>query len=282
MKLRVIIFSVLIMLTFSACSTTGVINLISPSGHYEKISDLPYGDLERQKVDIYIPNPEIRKNILIVFFYGGSWDSGNKDAYKFVASSLTQHGYTVAIPDYRLFPEVIFPEFMQDAAKSVAWLQGNNEQLKNIDQIFLMGHSAGAQIAGLLVSDQSYLQDEGVEVEKLSGCIGLSGPYNFLPLKSNRLKNIFPEAVRDDSQPINFIDGDEVPFLLLHGLTDKTVLPKNSETFAERIRGSNGKVTINLYENVDHVKILKSFVRGFEESVPTIKDMNQFISDIGN
>ena len=113
----------------------------------------------------------------------------------------------------------------------------------------------------------------------MTGSIGIAGPYNFLPLKSDRLKSIFPEEIRDNSQPINFINGDEVPFLLLHGLSDKTVLPKNSKSFAEKIKSVNGDVIVKFYEDVGHVGIIKPFINGFDGSVPTIKDINIFIDD---
>ncbi len=278
MNFRIILFSVFVMFVSTSCSPTAIVNFISPDEHYEKIEDLSYGKLNRHKLDIYVPNTE-QKNILIIFFYGGSWDSGNKEKYKFIASSLTKYGYTVAIPDYRLYPEIMFPLFMEDAAKAVAWLQNDSEHIENIEHVFLMGHSAGAQIANLLVSDEKYLTNENVKVASLTGSIGIAGPYNFLPLKSDRLKSIFPEDIRENSQPINFINGDEVPFLLLHGLSDKTVLPKNSESFAEKIKSVNGEVVVKFYEDVGHIGIIKPFINGFDGSVPTIQDINVFIGD---
>ncbi|MEM7401756.1 MAG: alpha/beta hydrolase [Pseudomonadota bacterium] len=233
--------------------------------------------MNRQKLDIYVPMEGIRNNILIIFFYGGSWDSGNKEKYKFVASSLTEQGYTVAIPDYRIYPEVIFPDFMQDAALSIAWLQKDGKNLQHVEHTFLAGHSAGAQIAGLLATDDQYLENANADIQALDGFIGLAGPYNFLPLSSKRLKEIFPENDRDNSQPINFVDGDEMPFLLLHGLKDKTVLPRNTETIADKINSMRGRVTVKYYSDVGHVEIIKPFVRGFENSVPTIQDINKFI-----
>lgn len=279
MKLKLSILLILTLLIVVSCSTTTLVNLISPSDHFYKISNVSYGSLNRQKLDIYVPTEEIRNNILIIFFYGGSWDSGSKDKYKFIASSLTEQGYTVAIPDYRIYPEVIFPDFMQDAALSIAWLQAENENLQHIEHTFLAGHSAGAQIAGLLATDDQYLESANADLLALDGFIGLAGPYNFLPLSSKRLKEIFPEKNRSNSQPINFVDGNEMPFLLLHGLKDKTVLPKNSKTLAEKIHSVRGKVVAKYYPDVGHVEIIKPFVRGFEKSVPTIQDINEFIQN---
>ncbi len=266
-----------------ACSPLTLVNLTSSTDHFEKITDVAYGDMGRQKLDIYIPkeanNINDASRVLVVYFYGGGWDSGSKNKYKFVASTLTQQGYTVAIPDYRLYPEVVFPSFIEDAALAIAWLQKNHEQyLSHVERIYLMGHSAGAHIASLLTTNEQYLNKADVRTENLAGFIGLAGPYNFLPLKSKKLKKIFPEKIRTSSQPINYIDGHEVPILLLHGKKDTTVLPNNSESFAEKIKSKNGDVTLHLYENTNHTKIIAPFVRRFENSAPTIQDIVNFIN----
>ena len=280
MKIKSSLLLILVLLVLGSCSTITLVNLISPNDHFSKVRNVSYGPLNKHKLDIYIPTEEIRNNILIIFFYGGSWDSGSKEKYKFVASVLTKQGYTVAIPDYRIYPNVTFPGFMQDAALSVAWLQADHENLQYVEHTFLAGHSAGAQIASLLATDDQYLENANADIQALDGCIGLAGPYNFLPLSSKRLKEIFPENIRVNSQPINFVDGDEMPFLLLHGLKDTTVQPRNSRTFAAQINSMSGKVTAKYYPDVGHVEIIKPFVRGFEGSVPTIQDINEFIQNI--
>lgn len=266
-----------------ACSPLTLVNLASSTDHFEKITDVAYGSIDRQKLDIYIPKETNNENnanrVLVVYFYGGAWESGSKNKYKFIAATLTQQGYTVAIPDYRLYPEVVFPSFVEDAALAIAWLQKNHEEyISHVERIYLMGHSAGAHIASLLTTNEQYLNKAEVNTENLAGFIGLAGPYNFLPLKSNKLKKIFPEKIRTSSQPIKYIDGNEMPILLLHGKKDTTVLPKNSESLAEKIKSKNGNVTLRLYENTNHTKIIAPFIRGFEDSAPTVRDIVSFIN----
>ena len=136
-----------------ACSPVTVLNALVPENGYQKLADIAYGDENRQKLDIYLPAHTRSDHPLktVVFFYGGSWDSGSKADYKFVAEALTSAGYIVIIPDYRLYPEVVFPEFVDDAARSMAWVfehirdYGGDKQ-----QVFIAGHSAGAHIAALL------------------------------------------------------------------------------------------------------------------------------------
>ena len=280
MKLIIFLVAIFQMLLLTACSPLALVNLTSASGHYEKHSDLAYGELNRQKLDIYLPSESDahhdENKVLIIFYYGGSWDSGSKDKYKFVASSLTKQGYKVAIPDYRVYPEVKYPSFVEDAALAVAWLQ-ETKIMQGIERVYLMGHSAGAQIAGLLASDEKYLENVGVNSEYLSGFIGIAGPYNFLPLRSNKLKSIFPENIRSSSQPIHYIEGNEVPFLLLHGRDDGIVVPENSISLADKITEVKGDVTLRLYNATGHVKIMKPFISGPNTTTRTVQDIQQFI-----
>ncbi len=60
---------------------------------------------------------------VIVFFYGGAWRGGNKELYRYVAKALARRGYVAVIPDYRIYPEVCYPEFIEDGALAVRWVK---------------------------------------------------------------------------------------------------------------------------------------------------------------
>ena len=88
---------------------------------------------------------------MIVFFYGGSWQTGARSEYGFVAARLARRGFVVAVPDYRLFPEAVFPAFLEDAASAVAWMFRHASEFGgNSAELFLIGHSAGAYNAVML------------------------------------------------------------------------------------------------------------------------------------
>lgn len=89
----------LLSLALTDCSPIQLVNELSPSSHYQLTADLAYGSIERQKLDVYSPGSAPGSSPLIVFFYGGGWQDGNKADYEFVASSLTEAGYVVIIPD---------------------------------------------------------------------------------------------------------------------------------------------------------------------------------------
>ena len=103
------------------CSPMTLLSAVSPSGHYQRIADLAYGGHEYQRLDVYRPKGAEPGAPLVVYFYGGGWRKGSKDEFEFVASSLTRAGLVVVIPDYRRFPEVSFPDFIDDGARATAW-----------------------------------------------------------------------------------------------------------------------------------------------------------------
>jgi len=168
----------------------------------------------------------------------------------------------VIVPDYRKSPAYPFPAFMHDAASAVAWSREHVGQYGGDPaRIFVMGHSAGAQIAALLGTDARYLRMVGMRPRDLAGIIGLAGPYDFLPITDPKIKTVFgPEKDWPLSQPVNFVDGDEPPFLLLHGASDRKVWPMNSEHLAARLLAQREPVSLQLVPGTGHIGLLSGFL----------------------
>lgn len=262
----------------AACSPLGLLNQLSPANHYELTSDLAYGTLDRQALDIYTPRSADGPSPLIVFFYGGGWRDGEKENYAFVASSLTRAGYTVIIPDYRLFPEAVFPMFVDDGARAVAWAMQNARSYgADPNGVFLMGHSAGAHIAALLSMDHRFLAEHGINADYLRGFVGLSGPYDFLPLESGYLLDVFPNDSREASQPVNFVTAQAPPTLLIHGLDDDVVDPANSESLAERLSEKGVDVALKLYEGAGHAIVAAALAPPLDFTGETLEDSRKFL-----
>ena len=217
---------------------------------------------------------------VVVFFYGGSWEDGKRRWYRYVGDALASNGVVTVIPDYRKFPDVRFPAFMHDAAHAVAWARDHAREFGGDPQrLFVMGHSAGGQIAALLAADNRYLDAVGMRPRDLAGMIGLAGAYAFLPFVDNEAKIFGNDASgRYDSQPINFITGDEPPMLLLQGKDDDEVPPHNAEIMAERAQAMDGTAVLKLYPDVGHSSILLSFARGHVSQVPALHDTLEFIA----
>jgi acetyl esterase/lipase len=254
--------SVLIVLTagvLCGCSPLTMLSAVSPSGHYDRIEDLRYGNGERQTVDIYQPRDAVPGAPFVVYFYGGGWNDGSKEEFEFVASSLTRAGLVVAIPDYRLFPHVA-DRFGADPSR-----------------LYLMGHSAGAQIAALIALDQRYLAAAGVPSPQIAGLIGLSGPYDFLPINEGYLLDLFPEETREASQAINFASADAPPTLLIHGGDDDIVEEGNSQRLAARLRSFGVTVSLKRYDGVGHGRVVVALAPPLDFIAATLDDCIAFI-----
>lgn len=212
-------------------------------------------------MDIYRPEGAHGRAPVVVFFYGGSWRTGERSYYRFVGRALARRGILVLIPDYRKAPAHPFPDFMFDAAKATAWARDNAAGLGGDPlRLTLMGHSAGAHIAALLGTDQRYLAREGMKPRDLAGIVGLAGPYDFLPLTEDAVKQALgPASGWAQTQPVNFVDGDEPPFLLFQGDADTRVDPGNAQRLATRLRSHGENVTVRMLPGVGHLGLVNGF-----------------------
>lgn len=213
-------------------------------------------------LDVYRPRPATTGAPVVVFFYGGTWRDGSRSYYRFVGEALSRHGVLVVIPDYRKSPAHIFPTFMEDAAEAAAWARSHAAEFGgDPSRVHLMGHSAGAHMAALLATDARYLKHHGLEPRDFASVIGMSGPYDFLPSTEPLVKKAFGQpADWSLTQPLHFVDGDEPPFLLLHGGSDYRVKPVHSRRLAARLRAAGAPVTMRIIRNTGHVAVVNGFV----------------------
>jgi acetyl esterase/lipase len=142
-----------------------------------------------------------------------------------------------------------------------------------------MGHSAGAHLAALVTLDRRYFVATGQPIPSIAGVIGLSGPYDFLPLLEEDVQDMFgPPNLYPESQPINYVRADAPPMLLLQGLADETVWPKNSRNLASALTALGVPVTLKLYPKLSHsdtVAALTALLRG---RAPTLSDIRAFVA----
>ncbi len=288
-----------IALISSACSPVHVLNSLVPDSGYQLQSNISYGPHERQKLDIYTPKtPSNQPKKIVIFFYGGSWDSGEKADYKFVGEALSSQGFIVVIPNYRVYPDVLFPAFMEDPASVAKWVKTNIQQYQplpnnltastnsstlasrdNVDKVFLTGHSAGAHLAVMLAVNPEYLAQVSLKPTDFSGVVGLAGPYDFLPLRAARLKVIFgAEAERWKSQPISFVDGKNPPMLLAVGRKDSIVAPYNTDHMVKAIKSKNGAVDIAEFAQYGHIDMVAKLARPIRGDGALLKKMVEFLN----
>lgn len=276
MSVRRAVTSLMLCLLLSACSGAALLDSLVPQGGYRVVPDLAYRDGARGRLDLYVPDApaDASPSPVVVFFYGGGWTSGSKADYRFVGEALTARGYTVAIPDYRLYPQVRFPAFLEDAAAAVAWLRRHGPAGDR--PVYLLGHSAGAYIAAMLTLDRQWLAAAGDDVcRAVAATAGLAGPYDFLPLRSASLKAIFGPG--PETQPINRVDGTAPPMLLVTGGDDTTVLPGNSDRLAAHIAAAGGLAERRSYDRIGHIALVASLASPLQGLSPAIDDVDGFL-----
>ncbi len=262
-----------------ACAPLRTFDALMPKDQasVEVARNLPYGAGPRRMLDIYAPKGTApgATTPVIVFLYGGSWANGTREGYGFAGRALAAAGFVVAIPDYRLVPEVHFPGFLQDCAAAVHWTRANIARYGgDPDRIVLVGHSAGAYNAAMLALDPQWL---GADRAAIRGFAGLSGPYDFLPLDGPIPLATFRNWPRlAETQPIHYADASAPPVLLLHGGEDDTVWPKNSIHLEARLKAAGAQAELNIYPELGHVGIVTALARPFRGRAPVLADVAAF------
>lgn len=242
--------------------------------------DIAYGSGARNRLDVYRPHDANGKSPVVVFFYGGNWVSGNRTMYNFVGRALAARGIVTIIPDYRLYPAVSYPSFLDDCAKALAWsMRHAAEYGGNPQRLFVMGHSAGAYNAAMLALDGQYLAREGLSNTAIRGLIGIAGPYEFLPVTNATTRPVFhyPNTPLE-SQPVHHVSKASLPALLMAPANDLLVNPKrNSGGLARTLRAAGVAATDEYFDGVDHTTIVASLGAPLHALAPTLAHVEQFI-----
>ena len=234
---------------------------IANAGVAAPAASVVYDPQHDLSLDLYRPAASADGPVpVVVFFYGGSWRNGERGQYRFVGQRLAESGMLAIVADYRTFPRAVFPGFVEDAAAAVAWARAHAAEYGGDPQrLYVAGHSAGAQIAALVGLDARYLAPHGMKPRDLAGVIGLSGPYDF---EIAGYEDVFgPEAQWPQAQPIRFVDGDEPPFLLVHGTGDMVVEAKDSQELADKLRSVGGRAELLWLPDAGHIAPLAAMYR---------------------
>lgn len=276
------LLAVIAMAVVAGCSPAGLLNATVPDGGARVTRDVAYEEGPSQRgrahtLDIY--QAAKPSGPLVVFLYGGSWRMGDKSMYPFVALPLAARGAVVVVPNYRLYPAVAFPDFLQDNADAVAWALRHAASLgADPRQVFVVGHSAGAYNAAMLALDPTYLARAGVERAMLAGMVGLAGPYDFLPITGPDIIPVFA-PVNDGplSQPVHYVDGRNPPLLLVAGMDDTIVRPQNTVSLAAHVQAAGGPVESKLYPGIGHIGLVTAFAPLLQGRAPVLDDVWTFI-----
>lgn len=250
----------------TACSPVKLLNRLVPADTYQFQGGIAYGTAPRQRLDVYQPLPATQPargaRPLVVFFFGGTWSSGDRASYKFVGEALAARGAVVVVPDYGLSPAFTYPAFVRDSALAVKWALANAAQLgADPRQVYVMGHSSGGYNAAMVALDERWLGEVGASPKQLAGWIGLAGPYDFLPIGDPQAQAAFnwPNTPRD-SQPLAHVTAASPRALLLTAAKDTLVYPdRNTGQMAAALRAAGVPVQVRSFDNLSHVTLIGAF-----------------------
>jgi acetyl esterase/lipase len=206
--------------------------------------------------------------------------TGSKDDFRFVGQALAAQGFVAVIADHRKYPDVVFPVFVEDAARAVRWTHRNIARFGGSpDKLFVMGHSSGAHLAAMLALNGEYLKAVGGSRSWLKGMIGLAGPYDFMPITAPDLRDMFGPPERfPDSQPIFFADGQNPPLLLMHGEDDEDVWVKNTRNLAKAVGEAGGGVETVIYPKLGHRWIIAAISAPLRSRNDVISHIREFVN----
>ena len=267
----------------AACNNLATLNRLNAlmpgdGGVVRRVDGAAYGPDPRQKLDVYAPARAAGRLPVVVFFYGGGWNSGYRGGYAFAARAIAARGFVVVVPDYRLVPAVRFPAFVEDAAAAIRWTVDHvGASGGDPTRIAVAGHSAGAHIALLVTLDRHYLAAAGAP-GAIKAAVGLAGPYDFLPLDAPSAVAAFGQAPdKLATQPIHFARADAPPALLLTGDADDVVRPRNTAALAAALRGVAAPVEVRTYPGVGHIGILLALSKPFRGKADVLEAMTRFL-----
>ena len=278
-RFYVVIIALSLML---GCSSGEVLNTLSNASKHLAYKDVAYGDHPRQTMDIYLPNGNSTKvnyhSCKVVFVHGGSWQSGEKETYGFVGAAFAELGYFVAIPNYRLHPEAIFPDFVSDIVSALS--HASLTKINPDDKIVLVGHSAGALNAAHVSYNKQHLLAAGLNKSAIDLFVSLAGPHDyFLPSDKPAWRAIFGDS--DDQQlqalSVNYVDVESPPTLVLHGESDTVVTPRSALSLADRLKTYNIPHTLKIYDGIGHRRIIGALASPLKSFAPTRQDIKAFL-----
>lgn len=255
-------------------------NLPSCFGNVRQHRDIRYGSGPRHTLDVHAL-PGIKNRPVIIFWYGGGWTSGDKAAYQFVGNALARCGYCAMLPDYRLYPSVIFPGFVEDAAQVVAYAHRHAAQWGgDPSKIIVMGHSAGAHLAALVAFNRFYMHAAGGSTRWIRAFVGLAGPYALLP-NTDLFRAIFHAPARpQDWQPLRHVNARCPPSLLLQGERDTLIDSSQPAQLCDALHRHGVSAEMEVFPSATHSDMVAAFSLIARRRAPTLERCVRFIDRI--
>lgn len=255
------------------------INYLTPKDTFEKEEHLAYGLKARNRLDLYRTKNPKKQKPLIVFVHGGSWQHGNKRDYLFIGETFAREGYDVAVINYHLAPEHIFPAFVDDLAQAIHYLNQNKVKLNiSTDNMILMGHSAGAfNVMSVVYSAQS---QNFKYKDQIKAIVGLAGPYHFDYVGDPLSEHAFDHKISyQQVMPYYFIEPNHIKHYLLVAEQDQVVERKNALDLDIALRQKGNHSHIAVIPKTGHITILATLASLMSHYFKTKRTILHFLEE---
>jgi arylformamidase len=246
-------------------------------------AEVPGVDANLLSLDVSVP-ATCEPVPVVVWVHGGGWEVGDKrnPGTEEKRRLFTEAGYAFVAVNYRLSPAVTYPTHEEDVADALAYVDEHAEELRvDANRIALLGHSAGAGIVSLLGTDQSFLEDAGLEPDQLACTVSLdteaydvAGPASSTGRQGAIYENAFTDdpATWAEASPVNHVDGDEAPFLIVTRGNPARV--EIARAFAEQLTAAGGDATLLDASPYTHEDVNRRIGTGEDDVVtPAVTDL---------
>jgi acetyl esterase/lipase len=248
-----------------------------------KNKNIVYYTERNLKLDVYSPKKVDRPKEVLVFMHGGNWVRGKKSIYHFLGKGFAKKNIVTVIINYRLSPKGTYDSLATNAAMAVKWVKENIGLYKgDTNNIFVSGHSAGAQLAALIATDDSYFNKLNIK-NPIKGTI-LIDPfgldmYTYLTLYHGRDSLYYPifsnnPEIWKKASPIFYLKKDMSPFLMLLGTKTNYPIVKGSYDFLKALQPYKPNTQLILVKGKRHVGMIFQFLN---PHVKSYKDIIDFI-----
>ena len=256
------------------------LNRLTPKQGYRVQNNIPYGLKARHRLDLYRTSAPRQQRPLIVFVHGGAWMHGDKKDYGFIGETFAKEGFDVAVINYHLAPEYIFPASIDDLSLALNFLTQSQHKLQiEVENVVLMGHSAGAfNVMSALYHPTPYqLQVK----ENIRAIVGLAGPYHFDYKGDPICADAFDQNVPyQQVMPYYFVEHNQVKHYLFTADKDNIVGHSNSEDFDRRLKASGNHSQLIQIPRVGHITMIGSVSSLFSRFFKTKAEIMRVLDEI--
>lgn len=255
------------------------LNRLTPRKGYSVQENVAYGLRARHRLDLFRTQKPREHRPLIVFVHGGAWMHGDKKDYRFIGEAFAKEGFDVAVINYHLAPEHIFPASIDDLSLALNYL--NVYQLKyqiSTEKVVLMGHSAGAfNVMSALYHPKPY------EIQcrsQISAIIGLAGPYHFDYKGDPICADAFDQnRPYQEVMPYYFVESNTVKHYLLVAENDDVVGLSNAVDLDRRLKEKGNYSQLWTVPRIGHISMIGSVSSLFSRYFTTKQKIMQALED---